>query len=107
MSTLNHLLKNMEEFRPILADRLAITLVNRKQIGSEHFESLPGGAVSMTDKGRKALIAAYQGRKKDEITHPLLQKKVPVGQLLPIQARLLSRSIRRDYVEYVPLYHKA
>ena len=97
----------MEEFRSILADRLAITLVNRKQIGQDDFEALPGGAVSLTDKGRKTLIAAYQGRKKDEIMHPLLQKKVPIGQLLPIQARLLARAIRRDHVEYVPLYHKA
>lgn len=97
----------MEEFRPILADRIAVTLVNRKQVGPDHFETLPGGAVSMTDKGRKIIIHAYQTRKRDEITHPLLGKKVPVGQLLPIQARLLARAIRRDYVEYVPLYHKA
>lgn len=97
----------MEEFRPILADRIAITLVNRKQIGKEHFDLLPGGAVSLTDKGRKVLITAYQHRKKDEIVHPVFQKKVPIAQLLPIQARLLARSIRRDHVEYVPLFHKA
>ena len=97
----------MEEFRPILADRIAVTLVNRKQIGPEHFEMLPGGAVSMTDKGRKIVIGAFQGRKKDEITHPLLQKKVPIGQIPLIQARLLARSIRRDYIEYTPIFHKA
>ena len=91
----------------MLADRIAITLVNRKQIGPDDFEILPGGAVSMTDKGRKIVIGAYQDRKKDEITHPLLGKKVPIGQLILIQARLLARAIRRDYVEYVPLYHKA
>ncbi len=96
----------IEEFRPILADRVAITLVNRRQVGPDHFETLPGGAVSMTDKGRKIIIGAYQTRKQDEIMHPLLNKKVPIGQLLPIQARLLARAIRRDYVEYVPLYHK-
>lgn len=97
----------MEEFRPILADRIAITLVNRKQIGKEHFEPLPGGAFSLTDKGRRVVIAAYQERKKDEIVHPVFQKKVPIAQLLPVQARLLARSIRRDHVEYVPLFHKA
>ncbi|MDQ0189642.1 type I-C CRISPR-associated endonuclease Cas1 [Alicyclobacillus cycloheptanicus] len=97
----------MEELRPMLADRIAITLVNRRQIGRHHFEWLPGGAVSLTEQGRKVLIAAYQVRKKDEVIHPLLQKKVPIAQLLPIQARLLARAIRRDHVKYVPLFHKA
>lgn len=97
----------MEEFRPVVADRLAITLVNRRQIGSEQFEMLPGGAVSLTESGRKTVISAYQKRKQDEVTHSLLQRKVPVGQLLLIQARLLARAVRRDHVEYIPMYHKA
>lgn len=97
----------MEEVRPVLADRLAVTLLNRRQIQDSDFEMLPGGAVSLNQSGRKTLISAYQRRKRDEITHPLLMTKVPLGQVLPIQARLLSRAIRRDYVTYVPLYFKA
>ncbi|MCL6633313.1 MAG: type I-C CRISPR-associated endonuclease Cas1c [Alicyclobacillus herbarius] len=97
----------MEEFRPILADRLAVTLINRKQIGRDHFEVLPGGAVSMTDQARRTVIHAYQSRKQDEIKHPLLEKKMPLGQILLTQARLLARAIRKDHVEYVPMYYKA
>ncbi|MCL6627037.1 MAG: subtype I-C CRISPR-associated endonuclease Cas1, partial [Alicyclobacillus shizuokensis] len=67
----------------------------------------PGGAISMTDQARKIVIHAYQSRKQDEIRHPLLKKKVPLGQILLIQARLLARAIRRDQVEYVPMYYKA
>src|SRR3954469_23315662 len=59
----------MEEFRPILADRLAITLINRRQLMSEHFEMLPGGAVNLTEEGRKLVLTAYQTRKAEEIEH--------------------------------------
>lgn len=96
----------MEEFRPILADRVAVTLVNRKQIGVEDFEKLPGGAVSMTDAGRKKVLSTYQDRKGHEVIHPILGKKVPLGQQLLVQARLLARAVRRDHVEYIPMYYK-
>ncbi|WP_067623924.1 type I-C CRISPR-associated endonuclease Cas1c [Alicyclobacillus acidiphilus] len=97
----------MEEFRPVLADRIAVTLVNRKQITMEDFDVLPGGAVSLTDRGRKTVISGYHARKQDEMVHPLLDRKIPIGQFLLVQARLLARAIRRDRVEYVPVYHKA
>ena len=56
----------MEEFRAFLADRLAITLINRKQVTIEHFEPRPGGAVYLNEKGRKEVVAAYQKRKQEE-----------------------------------------
>lgn len=92
----------MEEVRPVLADRIAITLINRRQLQSEDFDSLPGGAVTLNERGRKTVISAYQHRKLDEVEHPLLERKVPLGQVLPLQARLLARSIRGDNVEYTP-----
>ena len=58
----------MEEFRPWLADRLAVTLVNRQQIGPEHFRVREGGAVEFTDAGRKAghySLSATQAGKAD------------------------------------------
>src|SRR5438105_12430791 len=61
----------MEEFRPWLADRLAITLVNRQQVGSGHFEQREGGAVGFTEAGRKLVIKAYQERKQEVLNHPL------------------------------------
>ncbi|WP_436664178.1 type I-C CRISPR-associated endonuclease Cas1c [Alicyclobacillus acidoterrestris] len=97
----------MEEVRPVLADRIAITLLNRRQITENDFEFLPGGAVTLNDSGRRTIIHAYQARKKDEFTHPLMEMKMPYGHVLPMQARLLARAIRRDHVEYIPLYHKA
>ena len=96
----------MEEFRPWLADRLAVTLVNRKQIGAEHFREREGGAVEFTDAGRKLVIQSYQVRKQEMLQHPLLDQQLRVGQLAFIQARILARYLRNDIADYVPVVPK-
>ena len=95
----------MEEFRAFLADRLAITLINRKQVTIEHFEPRPGGAVYLNEKGRKEVVAAYQKRKQEEAEHPLLAEKSPIGLLPHLQARLLARHLRGDLEAYIPYIH--
>jgi CRISPR-associated protein Cas1 len=92
----------MEELRPVVADRLALTLVNRQQLGKEHFEGHTGGAVSLNEQGRKLTIVEYQKRKQEEVTHPVLDRPVPVGLIPHIQARLLARKLRGDTEEYTP-----
>lgn len=96
----------MEEFRPVLADRLAITLINRKQIDAKDFAIREGGAVEFTKEGRKKVIAAYQTRKQDTLTHPLLQQEFRYGQLYLVQARILARFLRGDIPEYYPFILK-
>ncbi len=92
----------LEEFRAPLADRLALTLINRGQVQESDFDRRDGGAVLLNDKGRKTVIAAYQERKQETLTHPLLQQETPIGLLPHIQARLLARFLRRDVPAYVP-----
>ena len=92
----------MEEFRPLIADRLAITLINRKQITTDDFHFREGGTVELTKAGRKSLITAYQTRKKDTVTHPLLNQECPIGQLFLLQARILARHLRGDLEQYLP-----
>ncbi len=92
----------MEEMRPILGDRLAITLVNRGQIRSNHFESRSDGSVSLTEEGRRAAVLAYQARKADEVPHPVLNRKLPIGIVPHMQARLLARLLRGDLETYAP-----
>lgn len=92
----------MEEFRAILADRLALTLVNRGQINASDFVEREGGAVSLEGDARRAVMVAYQERKQEEITHPLLDTKMPIGLLPQIQARLLARHIRGETEIYLP-----
>jgi CRISPR-associated protein Cas1 len=91
-----------EEFRATLCDRLALTLVNRGQLSDGDFETREGGAVLLADKGRRKVVAAWQERKQEEITHPLLDQKMPIGLLPFMQARLLARSIRGEMVSYLP-----
>jgi CRISPR-associated protein Cas1 len=96
----------MEEFRPYIADRLALSLINRKQVGPAGFTTAEGGAVSMDDATRKAVLVAYQKRKQEQVIHPFLGEKVSVGLLIHLQARLLARHLRNDMPAYVPFVWK-
>lgn len=91
----------MEEFRP-WADRLALTLINRGQLGTKDFAMREGGGVSLLPDARKAVVVAYQERKRDEINHPLLAQSVPLGLVPLVQARLLARALRDEAAPYVP-----
>jgi len=90
----------VEEFRAWWVDRLALTLINRKQIGLRHFVERPGGVVHLSDEGRREVLVAYQKRKQEEVTHPLFKEPVPVGLLPHLQARLLARHLRGDLPTY-------
>ena len=92
----------MEEFRPMLADRLALSLINLGQVKKKGFTVTESGAVKMDDDTRKAVLVAYQKRKQEEIEHPFLREKIPVGMLLFSQAQLLSRYLRGDLDDYPP-----
>jgi CRISPR-associated protein Cas1 len=91
----------VEEFRPF-ADRLALSLVNRLQLRAGDFVEREGGAVLLDGDARKAVVVAYQERKQDVLTHPLLAEPVPVGVLPLVQARLLARHVRGEADDYVP-----
>lgn len=90
----------VEELRPVLADRLALTLINRRQLGRGDFDERPGGAVSLTEAGRRTVLTAYQGRKQEELTHPATGERTPFGLVPHVQARLLARHLRGDLPAY-------
>jgi len=92
----------MEELRPVLADRLALTLVNRRELTDGDFEAFEGGAVYLNESGRKTVLLAYQNRKADEVDHRVLGGKTPLGLVPHLQARLLARHLRGDLPHYVP-----
>jgi CRISPR-associated protein Cas1 len=95
-----------EEFRAILADRLALTLINRGQIGARDFDLREGGAVSLGGQARRLVVTAWQERKQEEVTHPLLETRVPIGLLPQLQARFLARAIRGELEGYLPYLAK-
>jgi len=90
----------MEEFRPFLADRLTLSLINREQVHKKDFKKMESGAVFMNDDMRKEILVAYQKRKQEEIIHPYLKEKVQLGLLFYIQALLLARHLRGDIDGY-------
>jgi CRISPR-associated protein Cas1 len=96
----------MEEFRPWLADRLAVTLINRQQIQPGHFTTREGGAVELTGEGRTTIVKAYQERKRESLQHPILDQQIAIGRHFFVQARLLARVIRQDLAGYPPLVPK-
>ena len=96
----------MEEMRPHFADRLALTLVNRRQITGKGFVVKESGAVIMDDETRKEVLTAWQKRKQEEITHPYLEEKIPLGLVPYAQAMLLARHMRGDLEDYPPFFWK-
>lgn len=90
----------MEEFRPILADRAALTLINRQQITLADFDVAETGAHSLKEKSRKVVLAHWQERKQAEVTHAFLDEKMTLGLVPLIQARLLARHLRGDLDAY-------
>lgn len=92
----------LEEFRAFWVDRLVVSLINRKQVAKKGFKTEASGAVQMTDETRKAILVAYQEKKQDEIKHPFLKEKVPIGLLPHVQAQLLAAHLRGDLEEYPP-----
>ena len=95
-----------EEFRSILTDRLALTLINRSQITTTDFDEREGGAVMLNDKGRRTVVTAWQERKQEEIIHPLTESKIHLGLLPFIQARFMARTIRSEMEGYLPYLAK-
>ncbi|MEW6426876.1 MAG: type I-C CRISPR-associated endonuclease Cas1c [Thermodesulfobacteriota bacterium] len=92
----------MEEFRSFLADRLTLSLINLGQVKARGFRITESGAVLMDDETRKTVLVAYQKRKQEEITHPFLDEKIPIGMLFYSQALLMARHLRGDLDGYPP-----
>ncbi|MBN2653575.1 MAG: type I-C CRISPR-associated endonuclease Cas1 [Nitrospirae bacterium] len=96
----------MEEFRPFLSDRLALSLINLCQVQGKGFLKKESGAVRMDDDTRKTVLVAYQKRKQDEIEHPFIGQKISIGLLPYVQSLLMARYLRGDLDNYPPFIWK-
>jgi CRISPR-associated protein Cas1 len=92
----------VEELRAYLADRLVLSLINRRQVNPRGFDFSETGGVWMSDETRKTVLVAYQERKQEELTHPFLGERTTVGMLVHFQSILLSRYLRGDLDAYPP-----
>jgi CRISPR-associated protein Cas1 len=96
----------MEELRPVLADRLVLSLINRQQVKAKGFRVEPTGGVLMDDATRREVLAGYQKRKQQTVVHPFLNERITLGLVVHIQARLLARHLRGDLDAYPPFVWK-
>jgi len=95
-----------EEFRPLLGERLALSIINRRQLNERDFQFFANGAVQLKDDARKTVLVAYQERKREQIRHAFLDEKIDIGLLPFAQAQLLARHLRGDLDGYPPFLWK-
>ena len=96
----------MEDLRPVIADRLVLSLVNLRKVKPDGFVFSGSGSVKMDEDCRRTLITSYQENKQREVTHPYLKEKMPLGHIPFIQALLLSRYLRGDLDEFPSYFHR-
>ena len=93
----------IEELRPLLADRLVLTLINRRQVNGDGFVVQPNGAVLMDETARRTVLQEWQRRKLEEVVHPFLGESVSIGLFPYVQSLLLARWLRGDLDAYPSL----
>jgi CRISPR-associated protein Cas1 len=94
----------MEELRPVFADRLALSLINRKQVNGQGFTQKESGGIIMDDDTKKKVLTVWQERKKEQIIHPYLKERIDFGLIPYVQAMLLTRFLRGDLDAYPPFF---
>jgi CRISPR-associated endonuclease Cas1/CRISPR-associated protein Cas4 len=88
----------MEPFRPLIADSVALTAINNGEVKPGDFV-YAGRACALAGSGRKKVIAAFERRLGQEITHPLFGYRLSYRRLLEVQARLLGRHLMGEIAE--------
>ena len=96
----------MEELRPCFADRFVLTLINNRMIKPSDFVFRESGEVLLTEDGHRIFLQKWQDRKRETITHPFLEEKLPLGLVPYVQSLLLARYLRGDLEEYPPFLWK-
>jgi CRISPR-associated endonuclease Cas1/CRISPR-associated protein Cas4 len=89
----------MEPFRPLLADSAVLTAINNGELGASDFIRA-GGAVALSERGRKAFIATFERRMTQEATHPLFGYSAQYRQIVELQCRLLGRHLHGEIERY-------
>ncbi len=92
----------MEEFRPIVADSVVITLINNRRIKPGDFTQSHGGWY-LKERCRKVFYAAYETRKNETITHPVFKYKLTFRRAMELQVRLLAKYLTGEIEQYTSL----
>lgn len=89
----------MEEFRPIIADSVVLTLVNTRAVQPTDFIRRTTG-VAMSDAARRSFLQAWERRLDEIILHPVLENRLSYRRILEVQARLLAKTLTGELETY-------
>jgi CRISPR-associated protein Cas1 len=92
----------MEELRPVLADSVVLTVVNKRILTPDDFEAQLG-AYRLTDRGRRRFLEQWEARLETELRHPVFGYKATYRRAMELQARLVSRWLEGEIPAYPPL----
>ena len=92
----------IEELRAYIVDRFVLSMINLQQVKGDDFLQKEGGGIIMTDECRRTMLTAWQKRKHETVTHPIIKEKIEIGLIPYVQANLLAKYIRGDIPEYTP-----
>lgn len=90
----------MEEFRPLIADSVAVSLINRRELGKSDF-IISAAGVFLNETGRRAFWEAYNRRMDTEVSHPQFEYKMSYRRMLDVQARQMWRFVRGESPGYI------
>lgn len=91
----------MEEFRPLVADSVAMAMINNGEVRRSDFIAR-AGAVALTESGRKRVLEAYERRLDTLVTHPRFGYAISYRRIFEVQARLLARFLTGEIAFYPP-----
>lgn len=90
-----------EEFRPLVAESVVLTLINNEEIRRNGFVIRAQG-VAMTNQGRRTFIKAYERRLDQQVRHPTYKYRITYRRVFEVQARMLGAYLLGEIPEYVP-----
>jgi CRISPR-associated protein Cas1 len=89
----------MEEFRPLLADSVVLAVLSGGILDTGDFTVRPTG-VALRPAGRRKLLAAYERRLDQLVTHPVFGYRISYRRVLEVQARLVGRLLLGEIATY-------
>lgn len=91
-----------EEFRPLVAESVALQVFNNGEVGPRDFKIRAGGCM-LESSGRKAVLRAHERRMDHDIIHPQFGYKASYRRILDIQTRILGATLLGEVDQYTAM----
>ena len=93
----------MEEFRPAIAERFVLRVINLKMITPAMFQESDDDGIILNAKGRKTFLAEWNTMRRREVFLPEYETSAPLGLLPFLQAQQFSKLLRGEIESYSEL----